>query len=56
MKAPSYYEEHARTCMAREDWALAAEYWNKARGASIGHNRRDRYERIADQCLAKVAA
>jgi hypothetical protein len=54
MQAPSYYEEHARTCMAREDWPLAADYWMKARGASVGHNRRDRYERLMDSCLAKA--
>lgn len=50
MKAPSQYEAEARYAMAHGQWGVAAEQWYLARAASVGHNRRARYETMAKRC------
>lgn len=54
MRPPSYYEELAITAQKNHDWKNAEKYWNSARAASIGHTRRDRYERRAEyaRCMS----
>ena len=50
MECPAYYEQKARDAQDRGDWHAAAEQWYLARAASIGHNRRARYETLAKRC------
>lgn len=58
MKPPSYYEQAAIELLTQGNWEAAAVQFDYARGASVGHTRRDRYERRADNCRtqAKQAA
>lgn len=53
LKSPGYYETEAQAAQQAGNWALAAALWDKARAASIGHTRRDRYEARAAACRAK---
>lgn len=41
---------------AIHEFEQAAKWFDNARGASIGHNRRDRYEEAASACRKKAAA
>jgi hypothetical protein len=47
---PGYYEDLAVAAEKLNDWKKAAQHWREAAGASIGHNRRDRYEARGDWC------
>jgi hypothetical protein len=56
MKPPSHYEQLATDSMADNDYLTAADHWDSARAASIGHNRRQRYEDAAERCRARAAS
>lgn len=53
-KPPVYFEERASKAEARGDWKEAARLWRAGAGASIGHNRRDRYYEAARLCELKL--
>lgn len=54
MECPAHYEDKARAAQEAGDWHEAAKQWYLARTASVGHNRRDRYERLAKRCEDKA--
>ena len=54
MKSPAHHEDIARGHEAAGEWRLAARAWFMAKGASVGHMRRDRYEAHMDRCEARV--
>jgi len=47
---PEEWADLAREFEKQRRWVQAERAWFCARGASIGHNRRDRYERAARRC------
>ena len=47
---PEGWADIARHHEEEGEWQKAALAWEGAKGASIGHKRRDRYERQADKC------
>jgi hypothetical protein len=51
--SPGGWADIATAHEEKDEWQAAAKAWTSARGASIGHNRRDRYEEQADRCWAK---
>lgn len=48
--SPEGWADIARKYESEERWVQAERAWFSARGASVGHNRRDRYERAARRC------
>ena len=53
MQSPSHYADLAVQYMALGNIELAIAYLNSARSASIGHSRRARYKRLADELAEK---
>jgi len=51
---PEHFADRARAAMVREAWAEAADQWLQAHGATLGHDRRDRYWDAYTYCLDKV--
>ena len=51
---PGGWADIATEHEAKQEWQEAANAWQCAKGASIGHKRRDRYERAADRCMDKA--
>ena len=51
MFSPEKYAELAAQAEARKDFATAAMLWRKAKTASAGHNRRERYQMAHDRCM-----
>ena len=54
MQSPGYWQDKATEAQDVGDWKAAADCWLKAKGASTGHKRRDRYERAYDSCMDKA--
>lgn len=50
----SGHEDKAKAAEARGDYESAYRHWINAKGASIGHTRRERYEKRADFCEKKL--
>lgn len=51
---PAHYEKIAETAEAEGRWQDASKAWMDAKGASLGHGRRDRYEAQALRCHNKA--
>ncbi len=54
MKTPHYWVEKATEAEKAGRWKEAAGYWFKAKGAAIGHKRRERYEDREQACLDRA--
>lgn len=53
---PGHYEDEAVEAEKNGEWKKAAEAWDNAAGATIGHNRRRRYQEYAEQARKKAGA
>lgn len=49
-RTPGEFEDEARDAARRGDYAEAARLYEQAAGASLGHNRADRYKAAANEC------
>jgi hypothetical protein len=52
---PEDFIERAVAMEKKQKWKEAATLWQMAVGASIGHNRRSRYQERADHCLRQLS-
>lgn len=55
-KGPTGYEDEAAKAAAAGNFALAADLYDAANGATIGHKRGERYQQAAQNCREKAAA
>jgi hypothetical protein len=52
--SPTGYADLASAAEQRGDWNEAAKQWGNAGRATLGFNRRSRYEAAEDRCIARA--